>query len=139
MTDSNGQILDDFYSALARKDLPGVLACCAPDAIFWHNFDGICQSPEQAAEGWRGMFDSLQEHGPLDVRREILGDTVIQRHLFVMGRADGTRIGKPCCILARIFDGRIQRLDEYIDLSSQRVLEAGDDVTWGLPADGRFL
>jgi ketosteroid isomerase-like protein len=134
-----GELIDRFYGALERKDLDGARACCASDAVFWHNFDGVAQDLEQASAGWQGLFDFFEENRIVDVRRDALPAGVVQRHLFLMRGADGILRGKPCAIFVRTRDGLITRIDEYIDLSSDLAVNDDVQVTAGLPEHGNAL
>ena len=122
-----GEVVDRFYTALAEKDLESALACCTEGARFWHNFDGVEQTLEQASRGWRGLFAAFAENRVDEVRRDTIPGGIVQRHRFLLRGEDGVLKAKPCCIFVSFSAGRISRLEEYIDLSGSLVVEAGDE------------
>jgi len=128
-----GALVDQLYLALSNKDLDAARGCCAPDVRIWHCFDGIAQDLEQAMQGWRGLFDFFLENRVVDVRRAPLPGGLVQRHLFLLRGADGVLRGKPCCIFARVENGLLVRLDEYIDLSGEPTVGEDESATAGLP------
>ncbi len=139
LTPTTESVLDRFYAALAAKDLDAMLNLCAPEARFWHNFDCVAQTLEQAASAWQQLFAGVEAMQLLDIRRSTVDDGLVQRHMFVMKLADGTCIGKPCCLFVSAENGLLTRIDEYIDLSSQLVLDDGVEITSGLPANCRVI
>ncbi|TGD71270.1 hypothetical protein E4634_18525 [Mangrovimicrobium sediminis] len=126
-TSLEGEIVDRFYAALARKDLASALACCTENACFWHNFDDVEQNLEQAARGWQALFDGFTENRIDKVRRDPIPGGLVQRHRFLLRAADGVLKARPCCIFVSFSAGRIARLDEYIDLSGALPVEAADE------------
>jgi ketosteroid isomerase-like protein len=48
-------------------------------------------------------------------RREALKDGFVQQHILEATLPDGTRWEMPACVVVRMKDGVITRLDEYID------------------------
>jgi len=111
------QVVDNFYRALSRKDLQGAIDCCSEDAVFWHNFDGVEQTLQQAAAGWQGLFNGFAENSIACVRWDPIPGGLVQRHHFLLRGNDGALKAKPCCVFVNFTDGLIARLEEYIDLS----------------------
>jgi len=132
-------VVDKFYEALENRDLQGAVACCNPDAVFWHNFDGVAQSLEQAKRGWESLIANFQANYVTDVRREMINSGVVQRHMFVMLTKEGHLTGKPCCILVRLKEGLIERLDEYINLAGDLPVPGPNEVTAGLPKNRQII
>jgi ketosteroid isomerase-like protein len=132
-TPSPSELVDRFYGALQRGDIHAARACCSPDAVFWHNFDGKTQDLDQTFKGLRAMTERLAENRVVDVRRQELPGGLVQRHLFVMRMPGGPVVGKPCCIFVSAQDGLIIRLDEYVDIAANLPLPEGVEATPGLP------
>jgi hypothetical protein len=129
------EAVDRLYCALASKDLEAARACCSPAALFWHSFDGLAQDLDRAAQGWQGLFALFREHRIIDVRRAELPGGLVQRHLLLLRGEDGVLKGKPCCIFVSVQGEVINRLDEYIDLSGDLLVD-DERITVGLPATG---
>jgi ketosteroid isomerase-like protein len=129
-----GEAIDQFYEALTRNDVAAALALCTPDARFWHCFDGDPQDLETASRGWAGMAAAFAQTGFADVRRTPTGDgRYLQQQLFWAQPASGKRIAWAVCMIVELRDGRIARLDEYIDRAGAFDLPSLDVVTRGLP------
>jgi ketosteroid isomerase-like protein len=125
-------ILDRFFGSMQPCDTATLRDCLTEDAIVWHSFDRVMMRPEDVVKSWEGMATSFTERGVTDVRRQQTATGYVQQHLFVVRGKDGARKAWPVCIVVLISDGRIARLDEYIDLSAAFDPGEGDAVTPGL-------
>lgn len=128
-----GSVIDRMYEALGRGDVDAALDCLTDDARVWHSFD--CASHDRAAMRgqWEATVRAFPEQALGDVRREPIEGGFVQRHVWSVKSADGERKAWACCIFVRIEDGRIARLDEYIDRAgSFEPPEDGALVTPGL-------
>lgn len=114
MTDA-GHILDRFYEAMERGDVDAVVACCTPDARIWHGFDRVANDLEGAAEDWAGFIAAFPERGITAIHRQATDEGCVQQCIMVGRTADGVQRAWPVCLVVRIKDGLIARLDEYID------------------------
>ena len=112
---SNGEVIERAYAALATGDLVAARACFTPDAKVWHGFDRLVRDLDETMQDWEGMLATFPERGIDDVRRERTENGFVQRHLFVVRLANGERRAWPLCIVVRIEDERIARIDEYVD------------------------
>jgi ketosteroid isomerase-like protein len=130
MTEPN--ILDRFFGSMQPCDTATLCDCLTEDAIVWHSFDRVMMRPDDVVKSWEGMANSFTERGVTDVRRQQTATGYVQQHLFVVRGKDGVRKAWPVCIVVQIRDGRIARLDEYIDLSAAFDPGEGDAVTPGL-------
>jgi predicted ester cyclase len=113
-----------YFSAVARHDLDGALACWASGGI-----DNLAPVGElRIPEGWRAYFEELFsaipdfDHELLDVIAD--GDLVAIRFraggMFTGGalqgvRATGTRVVIEGADIVRVEDGLIRRIDSYWD------------------------
>lgn len=111
-------LADAFFGALEEGSVEGVLACYAPDARIWHNFDQIVQTPEESVAGLELLFTNFTSRRYVDVRRIPTPRGFMQQHVLRLERADGVTIGWPGCIVFEVADGKIARLDEYVDIAT---------------------
>ena len=109
------EIADRLFDAIASGDVSAVRDLYAPDAVIWHNNDGVEQTPEQNLRVLQWVVDNLRDRSYDDVRRSITNDGFVQQHVLRFTRADGTRQEIPACIVVACADGKITRLDEYLD------------------------
>lgn len=129
MPDDN--ILDRFFGSMQPCDTAVLRDCLTEDAIVWHSFDRKAMRVEDVVKTWEGMAAAYPERGVTDVRRQQTPSGYVQQHLFVVRGKDGVRKAWPVCVLVQVLDGRIARLDEYIDLSAAFDPGEGEVVTPG--------
>jgi ketosteroid isomerase-like protein len=104
-----------FVGAIQAGDPDAVRACYAPDARIWHNHDGVEQTVDQNLRvlGW--FMRTLPDRRYRVIRREPLSDGFLQQHVLEATLPDGTPWAMDACVVVRMKDGLIVRLDEYID------------------------
>ncbi len=104
-----------FFAAITAGDIDGVRAMYAPDAVIWHNNDGVGQSVEQnlAVLGW--VATHIADFRYEDVRCQATATGFVEQHV-TRGRApNGTELAIAACIVCTVVDGCISRVDEYLD------------------------
>jgi ketosteroid isomerase-like protein len=107
-------IADRLFTAIAAGDIDTVRAVYAPNARIWHNFDDADQPAEQNLKVLRWVVATVKDLRYDDVRRLPTPEGFVQQHVL-RGTVNGTPLAIPACIIATLRDGRITRLDEYID------------------------
>jgi len=112
--DDKSKIVDIFMDALERGDAEAAGDCLSPSALVWHSFD--CQTNDRATsiEGWRQFFATTRNRRFVDVIRHEIPGGIVQQHLMVL-RADGGFVGMVAALIIKIEDGKITRVDEYIE------------------------
>lgn len=115
---------DRFLGAIETGDIDTVRACYAPDARIWHNNDGVEQSVEDNLKVLAWMARKLPKRHYRVIRREALGDGFLQQHVLE-GEVPGGRVWTlDACVIVKVQDGRITRLDEYLDSAAIARLNA---------------
>jgi ketosteroid isomerase-like protein len=106
---------DRFMGAIQAGDPDAVRVCYAPDARIWHNSDGVEQTVDQNLRvlGW--FVRTLPDRRYRVIRREALPDGFLQQHVLEATLANGDPWAMDACVVVRMQDGLIVRLDEYID------------------------
>lgn len=108
-------IAERLFAAIEAGDIDAVRSLYAPDVAVWHNHDGLVQGLDDNLRvlGW------MSKHVPgaryTDVRRSSTDTGFVQQHVLVATNRAGREVAVPACIVAEIADGRITRLDEYLD------------------------
>lgn len=110
-----GEVIDRMFEALARGDCAAALACFKPDGQLWHGFDGIAHDRPAILEQWQALVDNSVARVVADVRRQATAGGFVQQHVMAVTGASGATKAWPICIVVRIEQGLIARLDEYID------------------------
>jgi ketosteroid isomerase-like protein len=122
------QILDfaeRFLGAIQSGDVATVRACYAPDAKIWHNNDGLEQTVEQNLKVLEWFMRKLPDRNYRVLRRDALKDGFLQQHVLEATLANGEAWTMSACVVVRMKDGLIVRLDEYIDSAEASALAAG--------------
>ena len=119
------EFAERFLSAIQTGDAEAVRACYAPDAKIWHNTDGVEQTIDQNMRllGW--FVRTLPDRKYHVIRREALPDGFLQQHVLEATLPDGTAWSMDACVVVRMQDGLIIRLDEYLDSGRAATLNAG--------------
>jgi len=112
-----------FFTAIEKGDLETIKGIYHPDVSIWHNFDPL----EQRARG-QSREESL---AVLEILPEILeginydvssleetSTGFVQQHLLQGTLLNGEKLNLPACIICRVENGRITRLDEYMDTNT---------------------
>jgi len=119
-------LADRFFAALEAGSLADVLACYAPDAMIWHNFDQITVDPAGNVPGLEMLFANYPARSYEAVRRIAMPGQLVQQYVLRLTRADGVILDWPGCIIFEMDDRGITRLDEYVDIASLNKSAQGD-------------
>ena len=111
-----------FVDAIQAGDVPTVRACYAPDAKLWHNTDNIEQTVDQNIKLLEWFMRKLPDRNYRVLRREALKDGFLQQHVLEATLPDGTKWKMDACVVVRMENGRIARLDEYLDSAAANAL-----------------
>jgi len=109
------EVAERFFAAVEAGDAEAAGDLYAPDAEIWHNTDGITMRPEDNLKTLAWMGRNLPDLQYTQVRRSATADGFVQQHVLVATNRAGQRIEVPACIVIVIEDGKITRLDEYLD------------------------
>ncbi len=108
-------VADDLFAAIEAGDTDRVREIYPPGAVIWHNNDEREQTVDQNLAVLRWVCDNLADRAYEDVVRREHDWGFVQQHVLRFTK-DGERRGVPACIVVTLDDeGRIARLDEYLD------------------------
>lgn len=111
-----------FVSAIQTGDVDAVRACYAPDAKLWHNTDDIEQTVDQNMAVLEWFIKTLPDRYYRVLYRAALPDGFVQQHILEATLPDGTKWKMFACVIVRIENGLIVRLDEYLDSAQGKAL-----------------
>lgn len=121
---TNLELCDLFFAAISRGDIDAVRAIYAPDAVIWHNDEKAEQTPDRNLKvlGWvtRNIKDMRYE----EVRRHATPTGFVEQHVLRGVAPNGAPLEIPACIVCEVRDGRITRLDEYLDSAQTAALRS---------------
>lgn len=115
MADEHLALGDRFFAAIEAGDLDTVREVYAPHAQIWHNHDGVTQDREENLRTLAWVVANLTDRSYGDIKRSVTADGFVQQHVLRATNRAGRAVELPACIVVRIEDGRIVRLDEYLD------------------------
>ncbi len=113
MTDALG-LAEKFFTAIERGDIETVKAIYAPDARIWHSHDQKEQSVEENLRVLAWIAHNLKNHRYRVHRRVAIPGGFLQQHTAEMDTPAGP-FSMPACMVVEVKDGRITRLEEYLD------------------------
>jgi ketosteroid isomerase-like protein len=108
-------IADRLFKSIEAGDLESVRGIYAPNARIWHNTDGLEQAVEQNLATLKWVIANIRDIHYTDVRRESTVTGFVQQHVLRGRLKSGREFNLPACILAAVENGRIVRIDEYLD------------------------
>jgi ketosteroid isomerase-like protein len=111
-----------FFAALMAGDTATVGELYAPDATIWHNFDNQDQDREAnlVTLGW--VIRHVKGLRYEEIRRNALPDGFVQQHVLRGTAPDGSTLEVPAMLRVYCRDGRISRLEEYLDTAQVKAL-----------------
>lgn len=104
-----------FFDAIERGDIETVQAIYAPDAIVWHNTDGIAQPVAENLATLANFIKFVPERRYAERRLDVFDGGFVEQHLLKGKLRSGKEVSLSACIVCAVKDGRITRLDEYFD------------------------
>lgn len=114
-----------FAAALAAGDIAALDAMFTRDFEVWYNFSDETLGREQALKFFASYFTAVQVRFR-DVRRLPTPDGWVQQHRVDARGADGLRIENlPAIIVFTLRDGKIARIEEYLDSAQTGGFDAG--------------
>ncbi len=116
------EFAERFVGAIQAGDVDAVRACYAPDAKLWHNTDDIEQTVDQNMAVLDWFIKTLPDRYYRVLYRAALKDGFVQQHILEATLPDGTKWKMFACVIVRIENGVIVRLDEYLDSAQGKAL-----------------
>ena len=104
-----------LFAAIEGGDIEAVRAIYAPDAVIWHNTDGLEQDVDTNLRVLRWVVRNISERRYGDIRRVVLDDGFVQQHVLNGVGPNGRAFSLPAMLRVWVSDGRVTRLDEYLD------------------------
>lgn len=118
------EFAERFVGAIQAGDVAATRACYAPDAKLWHNTDDIEQTVDQNMAVLEWFIGALPDRFYRVLYRAAVKDGFVQQHILEATLPDGTKWKMFACVVVRIENGLIVRLDEYLDSAQAKALRA---------------
>lgn len=108
------EVAERFFRAVEAGDVEAIRAIYAPDARIWHNNDRLEQSVDQNLRVLAWVAKNLTSRHYRVQRRVAIPGGFMQQHVLEAETAGGP-FSMPACVVCEVRDGRITRLEEYLD------------------------
>ncbi|WP_227981955.1 nuclear transport factor 2 family protein [Nocardia spumae] len=109
----------DFIAAVERGDTDEIAErIYAPDAIIWHNSDGVEMTVAQNLATLAWLSATLRDMRYEEVVRMPARDGYVQRHVLRGHCPGGEEITVRACFFVTVAGGRITRIEEYLDTAA---------------------
>lgn len=107
-----------FMAVLERGDVDGARACLQPDARIWHNFDEKDQTVDENMALLQWMMRKCNKRTYDITRLEEIEGGYLQQHVLTVESAKGETMSMHACVVVRVHEGKIERIEEYLDPSA---------------------
>ncbi|MDZ4866509.1 MAG: nuclear transport factor 2 family protein [Alphaproteobacteria bacterium] len=114
MSDEVLALANRFFHAIEKGDVEAIRAIYAPDARIWHNNDRLEQTVDENLRVLAWVTKNLTNRHYRVQRRVAIPGGFMQQHVLEAETAGGP-FSMPACIVCEVRDGRITRLEEYLD------------------------
>jgi ketosteroid isomerase-like protein len=117
MTEShpNVEVARALTARLLQGDVQGVADLYHDDAIIWRNLDDRELVKKQMIKVVTFLSTSVKDIRYANVRVQATDTGFVQQHVLEGIAPSGEAVRAFACLVATVRDGRIARLDEYID------------------------
>ena len=112
--DSADTIADRLIGAIEAGDREALGALYADDVVIWHNTDQVEMTKEQNLASLDALTAMTTARRFSGVRRHTIDGGFVQQHVLNLGWSSGSG-ALPGCVVVRVRDGLILRIDENLD------------------------
>ncbi|NHN36537.1 ketosteroid isomerase [Pseudomaricurvus alcaniphilus] len=112
------QIAEKLSAEIQTLDVAGFNDLYAEDVIVWHSYDGVEETKSDNLASLAQLFSLVTKVYYDDIRFTETENGFVQQHNLCGQLKNGAVMPSiPVCMVARVSDGKITRLDEYVDIS----------------------
>lgn len=115
---------EKFVDAVQRGDADYMRQCYAPNGVIWHNTDNVEQTIDDNVKVLEWFIRTLPDRKYTVLRRETIPHGFVQQHILSATLPNGEPWKMDACVVVKMEDGKIVRLDEYIDSAAGAKLRA---------------
>ncbi|HEY2071708.1 MAG TPA: nuclear transport factor 2 family protein [Rhizomicrobium sp.] len=121
-TDDMNMLADRVMRAIETGDLDAIAACYEPEARIWHNFDEVAQTLGENLRTMEWIKGRLSNRKYEIIARHAFPGGYVQQHVLTGTLNSGKPFRMPACLVVQVRDGKITRLDEYLDAGQTKAL-----------------
>jgi ketosteroid isomerase-like protein len=104
-----------FFAAVERGDLDTVRSLYAPDATIWTAQDPAERSPEENLAVLTWVKENIRNFRYEEIRCQPTPTGFVEQHVTCGTAPGGGEFRFPACLVVRLENGKVTRLDEYFD------------------------
>lgn len=110
------RLADALFDAIAANDLDRLRTeVYAPEIVVWHNNDQHEQHIDENLSVLNWLHRNVRDKRYENVIRQVTPRGFVEQHVLRGTAPDGTSLDIHACLVVTVTDGRISRIDEYID------------------------
>ncbi len=116
-------VIDTMIHAIEQGDLRALRQCFTPDALVWHNYDGIEQDVDSVIALLASFCATSRSRTYENRRTTTVGSLAFLQHTLTAELHSGGRLVLPAAMRVEVTaDGHIVRIEEYFDSRALDVL-----------------
>jgi ketosteroid isomerase-like protein len=116
------ELADRLFTAIEEGDLASLHHVYDRDIVVWGNFDGRARDFHSSMKVLDWMITNLADRRYEVKRREAIEGGFLQEHVLHGTAPNGETIAMPACIIATVAEGRVTRINEYLDPAAMAAL-----------------
>ena len=109
------EVAEKWCSILTKRDAAILSEIFYEDAEVWHSYDQKTMTMQEITEAVDVVFSAFKEMGLKNIQRSFIENGFVQRHNIVGTHVNGAPLNVAACVFVTVKDGKISRLEEYID------------------------
>ena len=108
-------VADQMFAAIERGEVSALAAMWSDDVIVWRLGGGRERDKPRALGviDWFVANTTSRRYEVLD--RQVFDGGFVQQHVLHAAPPNGTPVSFRACLIVRVADGRVTRIDEYLD------------------------
>jgi ketosteroid isomerase-like protein len=115
-------IADRLFRAIEQGDVATLRELYSPDIKVWHNFDQREQNIDENLATLEWLMARLTNRRYDVSRRDVIDGGFLQLHVLRGTTRSGADFALPAAIVVSVTDGKVTRIDEYLDVAGAGVL-----------------
>ena len=118
------EVAERLFTSIGAGDIEDVRDCYAANVVIWHNSDGLEQTRDENLRTLSWVIRNISDRRYEEIRRQPTPTGFVQQHVLRGTTRSGQAMELPACIVCTVEDGKITRLDEYLDSAHAAVLRS---------------
>lgn len=114
-TEELERIADELERVVVEGDFDALRLMYAPDATVWHNIDDKDKTVEESLAFIGGLQSVCTRTWNEQTRRTFTENGFVVQHYTCAELKTGEQLRIPSCLVITVRDGKISRVEEYIE------------------------